>query len=51
MCALLLRGVLRWHVKVIFMCGNPFAIYPNTVELLMVLINQLLGLFFFEVFC
>lgn len=38
MCALLLGVVLRCYVKVIFMCGNPFAIYVNSVELLMVLI-------------
>lgn len=36
--ALLLRVVLRCYFKVVFMCGNPFAIYLNSVELLMVLI-------------
>lgn len=51
MCALLLKDVLRWHAKVILMCGNPFAIYLSTVELLMVLTNQFPASFFFEVFC
>lgn len=51
MCALLLRGALRWHIKITIMCGNPFAIYLNTVQLLMVLINQFPGSFFLEVFC
>lgn len=38
MCALVLRVVLRFYFKVALMCGNPFAIYLNSVELLMVLI-------------